>query len=140
LFIYTSFFLWNLSVCTGMHVWCLSGCTLYRKMSEYPFVIYAQSNRWQSDIDTAILLRSTLIFFVCLLDLFFIFHSLSWLIEEACNLSKLTFFFSVLSTYLFCVYKWNRSSCVYDNIQNWASYIVYIETEWHIYFFSIIYI
>jgi hypothetical protein len=69
-----------------------------------------------------------------LLCLFFIFHILSWLIEETCNLSKLTFFL-VLSIYLFCVYKWNRSSCVYDSIQNWASYIVYIGTVWHIHFF-----
>jgi hypothetical protein len=131
------------SICvrTGMHVWCMSVCLLYIKMSKYRFVMHAQSNRWQSDISTIILLRSALILFVCLLCLFFIFRILSWLIEETCNLSKLTFFFFGVEYISFLyIYKWNRSPYVYDSIQNWASYIVYIETEWHIHFFFQLYI
>lgn len=69
-FLFIFFSLWKfISVClynyACLMLVCLSVSLLYSKMSKYPFVMHPQSNRWQSDIDTTILLRSALLRYFC---------------------------------------------------------------------------
>ncbi len=93
----TLFLLWNLSVCTSMHVWCLPVCLSVRYIARWVSIHSLCMHNQTGDSQT-----STPLFSWDLLCLFFIFHILSWLIEETCNLSKLTFFFGVeCNTYIY---------------------------------------